>query len=62
MEKKYILTDIKKEYGGYTLYRIKALKDFTLINGKEIHKGDLGGWVESEDNLSQKGLCWLHVS
>ena len=57
MEKKYILTDIKKEYDGHILHRIKALKDFALINGKEVFEGDLGGWVESEDNLSQEGSC-----
>ena len=60
MEKKYILTDIKKEYDGHTLYRIESLKDFILINGKEIRKGDLGGWVESENNLSQEGSCWIY--
>ena len=44
----------------HILHRIESLKDFTLINGKEIRKGDLGGWVESEDNLSQEGLCWIY--
>lgn len=28
MEKKYILTEQTKEYKGYTLYRIQAVKDF----------------------------------
>ena len=45
---------------GHTLHRIESLKDFTLMHGKEIHKGDLGGWVESENNLSQEGLCWIY--
>ena len=54
MEKKYILTDIKKEYDGHTLYR------FILINGKEVFKGDLGGWVENENNLLQEGSCWIY--
>ena len=40
---------------GTILYRIKALKDFG-----NIKKGDLGGYVESEDNLSQEGNCWIH--
>ncbi|WP_324019123.1 hypothetical protein [Aeromonas hydrophila] len=37
------------------LYRIEALIDFN-----DIKKGDLGGWVESELNLSQDGLCWIY--
>ena len=54
--KKYELTNETKEiyFGTKTLYRIKALKDFA-----EVKKGDLGGWVEKEDNLSQIGLCWV---
>jgi NDP-sugar pyrophosphorylase family protein len=37
------------------LYQIEALKDFGYVK-----KGDLGGYVESEDNLSQEGNCWLY--
>lgn len=55
MEKKYELTNITKEYGGKTLYRIRALKNFG-----DVKAGDLGGWVQSEDNLSQKGYCWIY--
>lgn len=47
-----------KEYLGRTLYRIQALKDFCNSN-INVSKGDIGGWVESEDNLSQEGLCWV---
>lgn len=39
------------------LYRIEALKDFN-----DVKKGDLGGFVEKEDNLSQKGNCWIYDS
>ena len=46
--------------GGETLYRIRSLKDFTLINNKKIKKGDLGGWVNSEERLSQEGNCWIY--
>lgn len=53
--KKYILTDITMEYVGHKLYRIKAVKDFG-----DVHEGDLGGWVETEDNLSQFGNCWIY--
>ena len=57
---KYKITNIEMTWHGHILHRIKALKDFILINGKEIRKGDLGGWIESEDNLSQEGLCWIY--
>ena len=35
------------------LHRIKALKNFKS-GGQEVHIGDLGGFVESIDNLSQE--------
>ena len=57
---KYKIIDIEMTWHEHILHRIESLKDFTLINGKEIRKGDLGGWVESEDNLSQEGLCWIY--
>jgi len=52
---KFELTKESKEFHGRTLYRIRALKDFS-----NIKKGDLGGWVEKEENLSQKGNCWIY--
>ena len=53
MDKKYEL--LKDSYW----YRVKALKDFTLITGETIKKSDVGGCVDSEDCLSQEGLCWV---
>lgn len=43
------------------LYRIQALKTFTKPGGCNpvVHVGELGGYVEVEDNLSQDGNCWL---
>ena len=52
--KKYELTDEVKKINCRILRRIRALKDFG-----DVKKGDLGGWVESEDNLSQEGDCWV---
>lgn len=40
---------------GKELYRIIALKDFS-----DIKKGEYGGYVEKESNLSQEGNCWLY--
>lgn len=51
---KYKLTDETITYCGRTLHRIQALKDFS-----DIKAGDLGGYVESENNLSQEGNCWV---
>lgn len=53
--KKYELTDKKIQCGNHTLYRIKAIKDFGSIK-----KGELGGFIESEYNLSQKDDAWVH--
>lgn len=41
--------------GDTTLYRIIALKDFA-----DVKQGDKGGWVRSEENLSQEGKCWIY--
>lgn len=60
--RKYELTDIRQSVSisGETLYKIKALKDFTNeATGTEIKAGQLGGYVESEKNLSQSGTCWV---
>ena len=53
MDKKY---ELIKE-GGH--YRIKALKDFQLITGEIVKKGDFGGRIHGEHNLSQEGNCWI---
>ena len=53
MSKKYKLT---KEKNARGLRRIRALRDIPRYG---VVKGDLGGWVESEDNLSQEGDCWV---
>ena len=53
--KKYVLTDKTKEIYGHILHRIKAVKDFG-----DVKKDDLGGWIETEYNLSQFGNCWIY--
>jgi hypothetical protein len=54
--KKYELTDETKVEFGVTLHRIRALVD---IERWEIKAGDLGGWIESEANLSQEHDAWV---
>ena len=41
------------------LSRIVASKDFEISNGYRVSKGDKGGFVESEENISQQGNCWV---
>ena len=58
--RKYELTDeIKMLYDGTVLHRIRAMRDFTLSDGMDVKAGNLGGWVESEINLSQDGSAWV---
>ena len=54
MDNKYKLTDETIEFNGVTLHRIEALKDFG-----RVMKGDKGGFVQSEENLSQFENCWI---
>ncbi|ADR52491.1 hypothetical protein CKC_03710 [Candidatus Liberibacter solanacearum CLso-ZC1] len=58
MAKKFELTDETQEHNGVTLHRIKALRDINNV-GFNVKKGDLGGWVRSEFNLSHDGDCWI---
>lgn len=53
-ELKYKLTDECITVYGRELHRIEALKCFGNIT-----KGQKGGFVESEENLSQEGDCWI---
>ncbi len=46
-------------YLGRTLYRVKALHSFQVQSKWSVTEGELGGWVESMDNLSQDGTCWV---
>src|SRR5690554_492353 len=56
---KFELTENSIKWKGYTLYQIKALQAFTTSSGIEISEGELGGWVEKEENLSQEGRAWI---
>ena len=54
MEKKYKLTDEYIKFNKRTLYRIEALKGF-----RDVEKGDKGGFIEDEHNLSHYGDSWV---
>lgn len=56
MKKKYeLLKTDTYNMNGKTLYRIIAIRNFG-----NIKKGELGGFVQNEKNLSHKGTCWIH--
>ena len=52
---KYELTSESIIVDGHTLYRIRATKNFT-----NVKKGNLGGFIEKVENLSQEGNCWVY--
>ena len=52
--KKYELTTDTKIVLGKKLFRIKALVSFGNVKA-----GDLGGYVERENNLSHEGKAWV---
>ena len=55
MIKKYELTDeTTKIWCEKTLHSIRALRDFG-----DVKAGQLGGWIESEDDLSHPGDAWV---
>ena len=76
MEKKYVLTNETKtivvDGKEIVLHRIQLVKNLRQLdvdsNGKslcypprwELPKGTVGGYIEKEENLSQKGNCWIY--
>lgn len=52
--KKFELTSDFKVYLRKKLFRIKALSDFG-----DVKAGDLGGYVEKEENLAHDGNAWV---
>ena len=54
MNQKYEFTGETTNHFGYTLHRIKALASFG-----DVKKGDIGGWIEDEENLLESGNAWV---
>ena len=59
MKKFELVTDMSISFLGRKLFRIRALVDFTTKWGDTIKAGDLGGYVEKEENLSHEGDAWV---
>ena len=57
--RKYEFTDETLERNGIVYHRIRAKKSFDLVTGEKVNKGDLGGFLEKESNLSEEGNCWV---
>lgn len=54
--KKFEFTGETRVWCGHTLRRIRALVD---IPTHCVKKGDLGGWIEKNKNLSHDGNAWV---
>ncbi len=55
INKKYEFTEETKVICGRKLHRIRALRDFN-----DVKAGDLGGFIEKEENLSHEGNRWVY--
>ena len=53
--KKFELTSEFVTFLGKKLFRIKALVSFG-----DVKEGELGGFVEKEENLEQSGNAWVY--
>ncbi len=53
---KYYLTNNVIEVDGRKLHQIEAARDIPEIG---VQEGNLGGFIESERNLSHKGTAWV---
>jgi len=45
---------IQVAFRTVTLHRIRAIVEFGVVRA-----GDIGGWLEKEENLSQEGKAWV---
>ena len=53
--RKYKVLDERKQIFDVEVYRIEATEDFG-----DVKKGDKGGFVQTEANLSHVGDCWIY--
>ena len=55
MKKFELISEFVTNVFGKKLFRIKALVAFG-----NVEKGELGGFIEKEDNLSHDGNAWVY--
>lgn len=53
--RKYEFTGETKLYNGVTLHQIRAVSTSLIY-----YEGAIGGWIQSERNLSHDGTAWIH--
>lgn len=53
---KFVKDDATVTVNGVKLTRIRALRD---IPEAKVKAGDLGGYLQSEENLHEEGACWV---
>lgn len=53
--RKYEFTGETKVFLNKTLHRIRAVVDFGTV-----YAGDVGGWIEKEENLNHCGDAWVY--
>ena len=52
---KYKISTKMKRFEGQNVFQIVALTNFG-----NVKKGEKGGWIAKESNLSQEGDCWVY--
>lgn len=54
--RKYELLPVEQTFGfgPCTMFRVRALRDFA-----DVRTGELGGCIQSEDNLTHAGDAWV---
>ena len=55
MNQKFEITDKTKTIGNIVFHQIKAIKSFGNVKA-----GDIGGWLEKEENLSNINDAWVY--
>ena len=60
MNRKYEFTGREKTLNDngkeVVVKQIRAIRRIPLY---DVEEGDVGGWIESEENLSHDGDCWV---
>lgn len=48
-----------KQVGNVVLQRVISTRQLMLADGNVLEQGTLGGYIQSERNLSHEGHCWV---
>jgi carbonic anhydrase/acetyltransferase-like protein (isoleucine patch superfamily) len=56
---KYCILEEGKKFINNHVYPIMAMRTFLVRDHILVIMGEIGGWVEKEENLSHEGGCWV---